>query len=48
MMDRQTKGFTAASLLAFALLLQGCGYQPLYATRADGWSVSQDLSLIHI
>ncbi|MDX1715491.1 MAG: hypothetical protein R3287_01170 [Anderseniella sp.] len=48
MMDRQTKGFTAASLLAFALLLQGCGYQPLYATRADGSSVSQDLASVSV
>jgi hypothetical protein len=48
MMDRQTKGFTAAILLAFAVLLQGCGYQPLYATRADGTSVSQDLASVSV
>jgi LPS-assembly lipoprotein len=48
MMDRQTKGFTAAVVLAFAVLLQGCGYQPLYATRADGNSVSQDLASVSV
>jgi LPS-assembly lipoprotein len=35
-------------LLLGAILLQGCGYQPLYATRADGSSVSQDLASVSV
>ena len=35
-------------LLLGAVLLQGCGYQPLYATRDDGSSVSQDLASVSV
>lgn len=35
-------------LLLGAILLQGCGYQPLYATRDDGSSVSQDLASVSV
>ena len=31
-----------------ALLLQGCGYQPLYATRDDGSSVTQELASVSV
>ncbi len=31
-----------------AILLQGCGYQPLYATRSDGTSVTQDLASVSV
>jgi LPS-assembly lipoprotein len=48
MMKRQTRNFSAAILLSTAVLLQGCGYQPLYATRADGSSVSQQLAAVSV
>lgn len=35
-------------LLLGAVLLQGCGFQPLYATRDDGSSVSQDLASVSV
>lgn len=35
-------------LLLGAVLLQGCGYQPLYATRDGGSSVSQDLASVSV
>jgi LPS-assembly lipoprotein len=35
-------------LLLGAVLLQGCGYQPLYATRDDLSSVSQDLASVSV
>lgn len=35
-------------LLLGAVLLQGCGYQPLYATRDDGSSVSEDLASVSV
>lgn len=38
----------AGALLLGAVLLQGCGYQPLYATRADGTSVVDDLAAVSV
>ena len=35
-------------VLCASVLLQGCGYQPLYATRADGTSVSHQLAEVGI
>ena len=42
------KFLVPAAVLSAAVLLQGCGYQPLYATRADGTSVSQQLAAVAI
>lgn len=42
------KHLVSAIVLSSAILLQGCGYQPLYATRADGTSVSQQLAEVGV
>lgn len=39
---------TRLGFLGCLLLLAGCGYQPLYATRADGTSVVQDLAQVNV
>ncbi len=36
------------TVMLVAVLLQGCGYQPLYATRADGSSVVQELASVSV
>ena len=38
------KSAGSALLLLSAILLQGCGYKPLYATQSDGSSVSRKLT----
>lgn len=48
MMKTPAKCVGATMLLVTAILLQGCGYQPLYATRADGSSVSQQLASVSV
>jgi LPS-assembly lipoprotein len=42
------KLLVSALVLSAAVLLQGCGYQPLYATRSDGSSVNQQLAEVGI
>ena len=36
------------AILAACLVLAGCGFQPLYATRMDGSSASLDLSIVAV
>ena len=48
MMKSRLSRVSLPVLLFGAILLQGCGYQPLYATRSDGSSVTQDLASVSV